>query len=377
METYSSEQENQSDDSGHVQHAATVSEGTDRLSQSSSDDRTSNTEECHIASHPHCTRTGSESSLHDKQLAFWLRHGIATLSSNGPLDKIHLSGDLLCSLGYKDDSSRSFCPLHMECQGLDCQGLPRSRGGSWDKDERWPDIRVIKHKPSAINFPDFPHSSQSSSSDAPVCEVSGTETSSSEGEDDDNDDVFTDLPQYHTYFNGAYRKGSTQRTRYREEVASPQDLAHGENFTARSEKKANEHGMEKKQKGARTSHWSESMSCLMSKLDQLNIDIEDALSTGSSPASTPSTKRRNKVSSSSDAENPMDRNVHGKGLRRSSRVGYRDLKGLTSSEFAGTRPKEDSAMRSLRRWKEKAGKSFYSIYGMFCFTSNAKRSHHL
>ncbi|XP_043548642.1 uncharacterized protein LOC122551066 [Chiloscyllium plagiosum] len=39
-------------------------------------------------------------------------------------------------------------------------------------------------------------------------------------------------------------------------------------------------------------HWSDSMSLLMRKLDQLNMDIEDALSSSSSPASTPATKRR-------------------------------------------------------------------------------------
>lgn len=40
------------------------------------------------------------------------------------------------------------------------------------------------------------------------------------------------------------------------------------------------------------SPWSESMSQLMRKLDQLNQDIEEALSTGSSPSDTPASTRR-------------------------------------------------------------------------------------
>lgn len=37
------------------------------------------------------------------------------------------------------------------------------------------------------------------------------------------------------------------------------------------------------------------MSCLMKKLEQLNLDIEEALSAGSSPSSTPSTKRHKQL----------------------------------------------------------------------------------
>lgn len=40
------------------------------------------------------------------------------------------------------------------------------------------------------------------------------------------------------------------------------------------------------------SPWSESMTQLMKRLDQLNLDIEEALSTGSSPSDTPNTARR-------------------------------------------------------------------------------------
>lgn len=37
------------------------------------------------------------------------------------------------------------------------------------------------------------------------------------------------------------------------------------------------------------------MSCLMKKLEQLNLDIEEALSASSSPSSTPSTKRHKQL----------------------------------------------------------------------------------
>lgn len=38
--------------------------------------------------------------------------------------------------------------------------------------------------------------------------------------------------------------------------------------------------------------WSESMTQLMKRLDQLNLDIEEALSASSSPSNTPNTARR-------------------------------------------------------------------------------------
>lgn len=44
------------------------------------------------------------------------------------------------------------------------------------------------------------------------------------------------------------------------------------------------------------SPWSESMSQLMRKLDQLNLDIEEALSASSSPSDTPCTTRKKQVS---------------------------------------------------------------------------------
>lgn len=43
------------------------------------------------------------------------------------------------------------------------------------------------------------------------------------------------------------------------------------------------------------SPWSESMSQLMRKLDQLNLDIEEALSASSSPSNTPCTTRKKQV----------------------------------------------------------------------------------
>ena len=43
------------------------------------------------------------------------------------------------------------------------------------------------------------------------------------------------------------------------------------------------------------SPWSECMKHLMSKLDQLHLDIEDALSTNPSPSGTPGTTRKLQV----------------------------------------------------------------------------------
>lgn len=43
------------------------------------------------------------------------------------------------------------------------------------------------------------------------------------------------------------------------------------------------------------SEWPDSMSWLMKKLEQLNLDIEEALSASSSPSSTPSSKRHKQL----------------------------------------------------------------------------------
>ncbi|CAG09011.1 unnamed protein product [Tetraodon nigroviridis] len=61
--------------------------------------------------------------------------------------------------------------------------------------------------------------------------------------------------------------------------------------------------------GEASSPWSESMSQLMIKLDQLNLDIEEALSASSSPCGTPGTSRKTQcdaVSKSASNQGPQD-----------------------------------------------------------------------
>ncbi|XP_043360330.1 stAR-related lipid transfer protein 13 isoform X5 [Dermochelys coriacea] len=101
------------------------------------------------------------------------------------------------------------------------------------------------------------------------------------------------------------------------------------------------------------------MSSLMKKLEQLNLDIEEALSAGSSPSSTPSTKKRKQPNSFIPLQSPVKvetglvhRDHQRKGSCGNKRAGYQDLDGLPSSVSTGARPKTEVLSQKLS--KEKA-----------------------
>ncbi|XP_062407721.1 stAR-related lipid transfer protein 13-like isoform X2 [Sardina pilchardus] len=159
--------------------------------------------------------------------------------------------------------------------------------------------RIIKHKPSSITFADY---------DCPPCErqqqsalanesSDGQESSSEddtndaggddEDEDENDEDVFPELP-LSMEFLAAQQRRNRERPRRRgavaESTSSPVDLSSGT--------KAEDDTSSTRELPQVLSPWSESMSQLMMKLDQLNLDIEDALSAGSSPSDTPAATRR-------------------------------------------------------------------------------------
>lgn len=157
--------------------------------------------------------------------------------------------------------------------------------------------RIIKHKPSSITFADYndflgliQNSRATESSDA-------FETSS---EDEGQDVVFHDgnevLPkckelQACSRRNRAgleklRRKGTCGQGVGEERSGSKPPLTSSSSYEAEEESSSTEESPQV------VSPWSESMIQLMKRLDQLNLDIEEALSAGSSPSDTPSPARR-------------------------------------------------------------------------------------
>ncbi|XP_061733450.1 stAR-related lipid transfer protein 13 isoform X3 [Nerophis ophidion] len=156
-----------------------------------------------------------------------------------------------------------------------------------------PDLsRIIKLKQSSITFSDY-------AEHRPRIDGSSDEGESSqeeEEEEDDNkenDDVFLELPPSELLANHRHRKDAVMRW----SRGVPESGQCGYEAEVESSKEGSP---------LLTSPWCESMSQLMRKLDQLHLDIEEALSAGSSPSDTPCTTRKkqglNKMSSGAGAE---------------------------------------------------------------------------
>ncbi|KAJ8412478.1 hypothetical protein AAFF_G00128140 [Aldrovandia affinis] len=174
----------------------------------------------------------------------------------------------------------------------------------------WELPRIVRHKPSSITFSDCdcPSSCPSSAGSALFISESsdGGESSSGdeEGEDgdedneddnDDNDDVFTELPQYREFLISRRRRSANRGRPKRNGLMKRQDVPHED--APISPDTASSHEAEEEIRGKDeslqvVSPWSDSMIQLMKKLDQLNMDIEEALSAGSSPSDTPSLTRK-------------------------------------------------------------------------------------
>ncbi|KAH1185489.1 hypothetical protein KIL84_018238, partial [Mauremys mutica] len=255
----------------------------------------------------------------------------------------HLCGKLQYSSGHKPKDSLTHLPSH---EAFSSPLLPRER--SAEKSERVQEIRVITQKPSAITFSDFEFLSHSANSKLHTCEVTDTEASSSEEEEegDDDDDVFTELPLYGAFYNGLYKRTILLGKRDKCEHTRSQYVCHLDGCNDHTGKKLNVHEKEEKQidmvtQPEKGSEWSDSMSSLMKKLEQLNLDIEEALSAGSSPSSTPSTKKRKQPCPVKVETGLLHRDHQRKGICGNKRAGYQDLDGLPSSVSTGARPKTE------------------------------------
>ncbi|CDQ79025.1 unnamed protein product [Oncorhynchus mykiss] len=183
--------------------------------------------------------------------------------------------------------------------------------------------RIIKHKPSSITFSDYTCSSSTchSSTDHSVfindssdCRESSSEEDD-EGdvdEDGDDDDIFPELLQSREFLVSRRRRSSNRdKVVQKRSSLNPQAEAPVSSTTntsasshlssSSSSKNQNHGGYEAETETSNTEEsplvqpqtlWCESMSQLMRKLDQLNLDIEEALSASSSPSDTPCTARR-------------------------------------------------------------------------------------
>ncbi|XP_019380029.1 PREDICTED: stAR-related lipid transfer protein 13 isoform X3 [Gavialis gangeticus] len=260
----------------------------------------------------------------------------------------HFCEELLYSSTHKSKYNPVHLPLHTACPS---PFLPR--GSSDEIPERVHKIRVRKHKPSAISFSDFEFLSLGTNAKFHICEV--TETSEEDEERGGDDDVFTELPQPGVFLNGLHKRAVSQGKGEEQEHCTSQHIHHVENSCEHSEGNLDSYKREEKQIALVTqpetgSEWSDSMSYLMKKLEQLNLDIEEALSAGSSPTNTPCTKRR-KETCAIKVETDHHRDHQRKGICTRKRAGYQELDGLPCPVSSGARPKTDVLFQKLSREK--------------------------
>ncbi|XP_061683208.1 stAR-related lipid transfer protein 13 isoform X2 [Syngnathoides biaculeatus] len=158
--------------------------------------------------------------------------------------------------------------------------------------------RIIKHKQSSITFLDY--------AKCRTCVKSSSDHGESSGDDvfydqaDEEDDVFLELPPGRELrANRGLRKDSGKKRSYCINGPTGSDIC---GYEAEAESSSKEVSLQLK------APWSESMSQLLRKLDELNLDIEEALSAGSSPSDTPCTARKSQCPAS-------NRSLNGRGQR--------------------------------------------------------------
>ncbi|XP_060928727.1 stAR-related lipid transfer protein 13 isoform X1 [Limanda limanda] len=181
--------------------------------------------------------------------------------------------------------------------------------------------RIVKHKLSSITFSDNACAAATenhafaneSSDDGASSQEEDEEDEEEDGhddgdDDDDDDDVFPELPQSRE-LHVSYRQRRCGKAKQKRRGAV--------SGRAETDHRSNGHEAEEESSSKEVkSPWSESMSQLMRKLDQLNLDIEEALSASSSPSNTPGTARKKQcgaVSKSSLHRAPDDLVLQGPG----------------------------------------------------------------
>ncbi|XP_070685046.1 stAR-related lipid transfer protein 13 [Pempheris klunzingeri] len=198
-----------------------------------------------------------------------------------------------------------------------------------DSDQRGLHLpRIVKHKQSSITFSHYTYpsgtdshafvnesSDDGESSPEAESEDDDHEDGDGDGDDDEDDDVFPELPQSRELVvNHRQRSTGKDKQKRRGAVSARAEIDH----TVRKRGYEAERDSGSKEEAPQvTSPWSESMNQLMRKLDQLNLDIEEALSASSSPSDTPCTTRKKQwgaVSKSTLNQTPNDQ-----ALRREDR----------------------------------------------------------
>ncbi|XP_041116138.1 uncharacterized protein LOC121321305 [Polyodon spathula] len=210
--------------------------------------------------------------------------------------------------------------------------------------------RMIKHKASTITFSDYGFSNSglsSMSTELFINEGSDAHSSSSEGEDD----VFTDLPHYREFLIGRHRRAPSQNKQKEEPLKrnpeAPPGWSRDKCEPSSTSSNETEDDLNIKQEAVQ-SPWSQSMTQLMKKLDQLNVDIEEALSASTSPSGTPAVKRRETCAVT--LETALNQALHKKKLVKNKDPECSRLDSLPYSSSIlsglGARPKEEVSSRS-------------------------------
>ncbi|XP_054244659.1 stAR-related lipid transfer protein 13 isoform X1 [Indicator indicator] len=301
---------------------------------------------------PKLSLLSTTSLLDHNETSLQLDTAAGCVNATDQFETKHLCEELFCSARHKPKENPLNLHFHRE--------WPVLTGKNSDKEpERSHEIKVIRHKPSAITFSDFEFLPHEANTKLHICEAGEAEEFSSEEEEAGcrgDDDVFTELPLYEAFLSGLHRRNVSQSKQAKHELTKCQRICQLEDCDNHSDKELKGHGKEEKHLEPETqpekgSEWSDSMLCLMKKLEQLNLDIEEALSAASSPSSTPSTKRHKQMFPV-QVETGFYGDHQEKGSWKNRRADYQDLYCLPYPVSAGARPKTDVPFQKL--CKEKA-----------------------
>ncbi|KAK2846742.1 hypothetical protein Q5P01_009741 [Channa striata] len=183
--------------------------------------------------------------------------------------KIQLKTSFVCVSQNNDELAKTLCfqeQMTVIAEEARLHSSPVASTPLQEEDQKLLDLPcIVKYKLSSITFSgsDSHAFANESSEDGASSLEEEDGHDGGDGDDDDDDDVFAELPQ-------------------------SGDLV----FSHRSKDKQEVRGGMSDSPQV-TSPWSDSMNQLMKKLDQLNLDIEEALSSSSSPSNTRAPPARN------------------------------------------------------------------------------------
>ncbi|XP_031819548.1 uncharacterized protein LOC116422995 [Sarcophilus harrisii] len=238
--------------------------------------------------------------------------------------------------------------------------LNLSNEKSDDKVEIVPGIYIIKQKPSTITFSNNECLTPVIDSDLHICRIIDTEISSYESVEEveeGNDEAFPQLPLLETFLRDIQTRevphGKQEALGFMKEKHAFNEGGPCKHLGKEPNKEENKEKAISKMKQPEGSEWSDSMACVMKKLEQLNLDIEEALSAGSSPSHTPSFKRRKQ--DSKKVESILNKDHQSQRLCRTKGESAQDLDLAPNPMPTGARPKRK--VLPDKQIKERAGKS--------------------